>query len=118
MAGQNIYDDPEFFAGYQEMRHNASGINEAIEQPAVRSLLGDVRGRDAIDLGCGDGELCRHLAQAGADTVLGVDPSARMLALAAERTSDPRIRYQRAFAEDVHLPAGSVDLVVSSLALH
>ena len=54
----------------------------------------------------------------GASSVLGIDPSQRMLALAKERTSDHRIRYLQTFAEDVTLPAASVDIVVSSLALH
>jgi SAM-dependent methyltransferase len=49
--------------------------------------------------------------------VLGVDPSARMLALAARQPA-PGARYRRDSAETVALPPGSLDLVVSSLALH
>ena len=72
----------------------------------------------SIDLGCGDGQLCRELAAGGAGRVLGLDPSARMLQLAATRTAGPAIRYVRAFAEDACLAAGCADLVVSSLAFH
>jgi SAM-dependent methyltransferase len=118
VTGQNVYDDPDFFAAYQQMREARSGINETVEQPAVRALVGDVRGKDAIDLGCGDGGLCRDLMALGARSVVGIDPSARMLELAAWRTTDERVRYIRGFAEDAGLPAGSADLVVSSLALH
>lgn len=50
--------------------------------------------------------------------VLGVDPSARMLELARERTADSRVEYRRSFAEDLRVADGSVDLVVSSLAFH
>ena len=65
--------------------------------------------------------MSRDLADAGARSVLGVDPSARMLELAevrTTRTAEPRVRFLQAFAEELHLPAGSVDLVVSSLVLH
>lgn len=118
MARQNIYDDEAFFAGCQVMRAPRSGINEAVEQPALRSLLPPVDGCFVVDLGCGDGQLCRDLVDRGADTAIGVAPSERMLAVATQRTVDRRISYRRDFLEDVALPAGSVDLVVSSLALH
>lgn len=118
MAGQNVYDDVAFFAAYQHMRVAGGGLNEALEQPALRALLPTVLEADVVDLGCGDGALSRSLAEAGARSVLAVDPSARMLELAAARTADPRVRFRQSFAEDLQLSADSVDLVVSSLALH
>jgi SAM-dependent methyltransferase len=71
-----------------------------------------------LDLGCGDGWFCRYAADAGAGTVIGVDPSERMLGLARERTNDPRIGYVNAFVEDVAFADASADVVVSVLALH
>lgn len=120
MIGQNVYDDAAFFRGYQELRTTGSGYNEALEEPALRALLPSVVGADVVDLGCGDGRLSRHLVDGGAGSVLAVDPSVRMLDLAASRTHgmSESLRFQQAFAEDLTLPAGSVDLVVSSLALH
>jgi SAM-dependent methyltransferase len=118
VAGQNVYDDEDFFTRYQAMREAQAGINEAVEQPALRALLPPLSGRAVIDLGCGDGRLSRDLASRGAASVVGVDPSERMLALAAARTMDDRVGYLRAFAEDAELPAASADLVVSSLAFH
>jgi SAM-dependent methyltransferase len=118
VSRQNIYDDEAFFARYQQLRGSESGINAAVEQPALRALLPDVTGRTVLDLGCGDGGLARDLAARGAVRVLGADPSLRMLALARDRTADPPVRYVQAFAEDLALRDGRVDLVVSSLAFH
>jgi ubiquinone/menaquinone biosynthesis C-methylase UbiE len=92
---QNIYDDPRFFAGYRDLRDSGRGINEAIEQPALRGLLPALTGLDVLDLGCGDGELARWCLEHGAQRVVGVDLSQRMLALARERTPDARIQYVR-----------------------
>ena len=36
---QNIYDDPRFFEGYSQLRRHESGLNMAVDQPAMRSLM-------------------------------------------------------------------------------
>ena len=112
-----LYDDPAFFERYQELRRRSAGLNEELERPALIRLLPDVAGTDVLDIGCGDGALGRWLADLGARHVLCTDPSARMLALAAGCVH-PRVRYCRASAESLALAPESLDLVVSSLALH
>lgn len=49
--------------------------------PAVEALMGDVAGRDVLDLACGQGRVARHLAAVGA-RVTAVDLSRRLLAIA------------------------------------
>jgi ubiquinone/menaquinone biosynthesis C-methylase UbiE len=115
---QNVYDDPRFFAEYARMRERARGLHEAVIVPWLPDLLPELTGKSVVDLGCGDGWFCRYAAEAGAGAVVGVDSSARMLQRARERTSDVRISYLHAFAEDVEFPAASADVVVSILALH
>jgi SAM-dependent methyltransferase len=116
LPGAEVYDDPVFFAGYQRMRAAQTGLNEELEQPALARLLGPVRGH-LVELGCGDGALAHQLVEAGADEVVAVDASARMLALAASRPH-PRVRYLHADIEHLDLPAGRADHVVASLVLH
>lgn len=113
----SLYDDQAFFERYQDLRQRGGGLNEDLERPALARLLPPVAGAEVLDIGCGDGALGRWLAGQGARHVLCADPSARMLALAAVRPH-PRVRYLRAGAEDLDLAPESVDLVVSSLALH
>lgn len=111
------YDDPGFLARYQEMRGHSAGLNEDLEQPALRRVLPAVAGADVLDIGCGDGQLARRLASRGARHVLGIDVSERMLGL-TRRDARGRVRYCRASADNLALAAESLDLVVSSLALH
>jgi hypothetical protein len=72
---QNIYDDPEFFAGYQAMRAAARGLHETTIRPALADLLPQLRGRRVVDLGCGDGWLSRLAAESGAAAIVGLDPT-------------------------------------------
>ena len=116
-AENSLYDDPAFFERYLQLRQRGAGLNDELEQPGILRLLPDIAGTDVLDIGCGDGALGRWLADQGARHVLCTDPSARMLALAAGH-ADPRVRYCRASAEGLALRPESLDLVVSSLALH
>ena len=115
---QNIYDDPEFFAGYSRLDRSVEGLAGAAEWPALRALLPDLRDAKVVDLGCGFGWFCRFARAQGAARVLGLDVSVRMLARARAMTSDAAITYEQADLERLDLPAASFDLAYSSLVLH
>lgn len=115
---QNIYDDPEFFAGYSRLERFGAGWTKAYEYSSFMSLLPDVPGKRALDLGCGTGRLAHYLAEAGAAEVIGVDLSERMLEVARAECSHPRLTFQRASMEEAAFPPERFDLVVSSFAFH
>ena len=115
---QNVYDNPEFFAGYSRLRRSVEGLDGAPEWPALRAMLPPLRGRRVVDLGCGFGWFCRWARQAGAASVLGLDLSESMLARARAMTDDPGVAYRRADLEALDLPAAGFDLAFSALALH
>ena len=114
---QNIYDRPEFFAGYSSLVRSKEGLAGAPEWPNLRAMLPGVRGRRVVDLGCGFGWFCRWAHEQGAASVLGLDVSQKMLERAVE-ASDPAIEYRRADLEELHLPAVAYEIAYSSLALH
>ena len=85
LEGGAFYDDREVFTTYMQHPAWAANPNDTIEEPAFLELLGDVRGRRVLDLGCGDGRLGRQLLDNGALSYLGVDASINMVEF-AERT--------------------------------
>jgi SAM-dependent methyltransferase len=115
---QNIYDNPEFFERYSQLPRSVEGLDGAPEWPSLRAMLPDVRGLAVVDLGCGFGWFCRWVRAQGAEAVLGIDVSEKMLARARAETADPTVVYQRADLEHLELPLASFDLAYSSLALH
>jgi SAM-dependent methyltransferase len=117
-APQNIYDDTTFFEGYKALRDSDTGLNGALEIPALQRLLPDLTDLHVLDLGCGFGEFARFARWKGAASVTGVDISRRMLDEAIKRTSDTAVSYVHAPIEQYLPKPKSFDLVVSSLALH
>jgi len=57
---QNIYDNQQFFEGYKHLRDQDTGLNGALEVPAIRPLLPDLSGKRVLDLGSGFGGFARY----------------------------------------------------------
>lgn len=95
----------------------------AIESAAMLSMLPSLTGRSVADIGCGTGRLTLQLAQLGAGTVIGVDLSEEMLAVAmrkAKRNEDLTavLTWRRGdLLERLPLADASVDIVVCALTL-
>ncbi len=100
-------------------RHNASGAaNSYYERPATITLLGDVRGKRVLEVGCGSGPITEWLVDHGAQ-VVAYDVSAAMLEIAGSRVGDRAELHRHDLAEPLtFLEDASVDLVVASLVFH
>jgi malonyl-CoA O-methyltransferase len=96
--------------------HDANPL-QGLEEPVVRSAIGDPRGLKVLDLGCGTGRHSLWLAEQGA-SVTAIDFSAGMLDEARRKPGAERIRF---LCHDLHgdlpLDDGEFDLVVSGLVL-
>ena len=85
-----------------------------IEQPIVREILDSLPVGVALDAACGTGRHTAYLASLG-HTVIGVDTSPEMLALA--RAKVPGGAFSETDLHDVPLADDSVDLVVCAVTL-
>ena len=82
--------------------------------PAMLESVGDVKGLDVIDVGCGEGRFCRMLAERGAN-VTGVDLTPSLVVEA--KSLHPNGEYFEAGAECLPFPDRRFDLAVSYVVL-
>jgi ubiquinone/menaquinone biosynthesis C-methylase UbiE len=90
-----------------------------LEEPEVDRALGDVDGRDVLDVGAGTGRHAIRIAAAGA-RVTAIDFSDEMLAKAREKPGADRVRWlvhDVARHEALPFAANSFDRVLSALVL-
>ena len=114
----NLYDDPEFFAGYSQLARSREGLAGAPEWATLRSLLPPLDGIRVLDLGCGFGAFARWVRKMGAASVLGIDRSEKMLARARSLTRDVQVTFRIGDIGRLDLAHASADLIYSALVLH
>jgi ubiquinone/menaquinone biosynthesis C-methylase UbiE len=85
-----------------------------IEQAIVREILDGLPVGTAVDAACGTGRHAAYLASLG-HTVVGVDTSPEMLAVAREKL--PAVEFHQADLHDLPLAHDSADLLVCALTL-
>jgi SAM-dependent methyltransferase len=106
----NVYDDRARAEAYAELEFPGTYYLAYRDLPAI--IGQHVRGRKAVDFGCGAGRSTRFLRQLGFDAV-GVDISEHMLAQARER--DPGGEYCLLPDGDLSgFSEGTYDLVLSA----
>ncbi|WP_194816534.1 methyltransferase domain-containing protein [Nocardia sp. XZ_19_385] len=86
------------------------------------AVLSGVRpGNRVADIGCGPGDLVRHLAQrTGAEgSVTGVDPSPEMIAYSTTHSAHlPNCTFELAPAQQLPLPDASLDVLTCTFVMH
>jgi ubiquinone biosynthesis O-methyltransferase len=107
---------PDIYARWRASELGAT--TERLERSLIFELLGNIAGKQLLDVGCGDGDLARELARRGA-LVTGVDASAEMIAAARANPANGGlpIAYEVAEASHMPFPEASFDVVVAMTIL-
>lgn len=116
MAKQNIYDNEIFFEDFKKKRSNSTiNFNDCIETPILLAMLPDLHGKNILDIGCGMGQHAKQYSDMGAESVLGIDISEKMLEYAGKHFCADNITYRRMALEDIGELDQTFDLITSSL---
>lgn len=118
MKFKELFDDDNFFYKYLELRKDKNNYNDLIEQPIIFSLLGNIRGKSILDIGCGYGSTTYKLSEQGGNRILGIDSSERMIMKAKLENKKENIEYKVLNAIDLDLISEKFDVVLSCLAIH
>jgi ubiquinone/menaquinone biosynthesis C-methylase UbiE len=88
----------------------------------MRTVMAATHGHGAVstilDLGCGTGRFSHGLADTFSASVIGLDPSTKMIMQAWSKPRHAHVHYAIARGEDIPLPDSSVDLVFLSMVFH
>ncbi|MCI8504194.1 MAG: class I SAM-dependent methyltransferase [Dorea sp.] len=114
----NEYDNERFFGEYKKMSRSRDGLSAAGEWHQLKPLFPSLRGKAVLDLGCGYGWHCAFAADQGAEQVLGLDLSKKMIEEAKKRNAKKQIEYRVCGIEEYEYPECMWDCVISNLALH
>ena len=101
-----------------ELREDKNNYNDLIEQPIIFSLLGDIRGKNILDIGCGYGSTTIKLSKLGAESVLGIDASNKMIMKANTENKTDGIEYSVLNAVNLNELDRKFDVVISCLVIH
>ena len=81
------------------------------------NYLNKSRAARVLDLGCGTG-ISTEVWIKYADEVIGLEPSAEMLAIAAKKRNNPKITYINGYSDKVPLPSESFEIISCSQSFH
>jgi cytosine/adenosine deaminase-related metal-dependent hydrolase/SAM-dependent methyltransferase len=88
----------------------------SLEQRLLGPLLGEVRGLDVLDAGCGTGRWLEHLAARSPRSLLGVDTSSAMLKVAAGKLNN-LCDLRLGSCSALPVPDASADMVMCSFVV-
>jgi ubiquinone/menaquinone biosynthesis C-methylase UbiE len=111
------YDATAIPAAYDRGRTHGPEFLDLWMQ-TVERYLASRRPSNIVDLGCGTGRFSGALATWFGTTVIGVDPSRKMLDQATGKSHKGVVRYVRGSGEAVPLADGACDLVFMSMVFH
>jgi ubiquinone/menaquinone biosynthesis C-methylase UbiE len=90
-------------------------IRDKVLNPYLFEAIGNVKGKNVLDYGCGDGGLCNELSKLGAQAE-GVDISSKFVEIAKKKY--PKIRFELMEENKTNYPDNQFDIVVCNIVLH
>ncbi|WP_087025580.1 class I SAM-dependent methyltransferase [Thaumasiovibrio subtropicus] len=107
------------YAGEYDQAIQDNIYNALLERPSLQALLGCVKDKKVLDLGCGSGIYIQYLLDSGAKHVTGIDLSESMLAVARTRLPESVLLYAQDLSVGLPQEADSqYDCVICPLAVH
>ncbi|MGA8542127.1 MAG: class I SAM-dependent methyltransferase [Thermoplasmata archaeon] len=94
--------------------------HRALIDPTLLAVLGSVRGRRVLDIGCGNGYLTRRFRRQGATRAVGVDASHASIRIARRREAahPSGAEFVQGDASRLHqFTGGSFDRIVANMSL-
>ncbi|WP_422659211.1 class I SAM-dependent DNA methyltransferase [Paenibacillus sp. EC2-1] len=117
--GSEHYDQEAFLDRYLQRRSWNENANDTLEKPIIYEIMGDVRQKSILDLGCGTAAYGNELLDMGAVQYTGLEGSVQMVQHARHNLKDRLNSHViHMVLEDWDAPESEYDKIVSRLVLH
>lgn len=111
---KTVYDPDEGYDLYAESYDEDYDYLRGFEKDRLFSLIGDLKGKKVLDLGCGTGRIIGELKLFGAE-VFAVDISAEMVKITQKKYPD--IKVLKADACDLPFSDNELDYVIATFLI-
>lgn len=93
-------------------------FHRTLIDPCVFDLVSDLGGRSVLDIGCGNGYLCRMVAARGAHEVVGIDYSHNLIMAARRRVKHDAVQFEISdLREPWPVQGGHFDVIIANMVL-
>ncbi|SON49160.1 class I SAM-dependent DNA methyltransferase [Vibrio tapetis] len=93
--------------------------NAHLERPSLQAMLGGIKGKEVLDLGCGSGVYAQYLLEKGAEKVTCIDYSQEMVDIVKSKFGSQVHAYVEDLSQGVTAELSeSADLVICPLVVH
>lgn len=114
----NQYDKIAEIYFKKRQEKNKFDWNKHIEHPAMLDILGNVKQKIILDMGCGFGDMAKELLNHGAKKYIGFDLSKELIKFANKQNISDATFYVGDMSKKLNHENSSFDIVLSSLAIH
>lgn len=103
MTGKTVWDDKTFVDQWNAtygLDMARAVVRAGLVYPLVENMLGNMRRKDMVDLGCGNGNLMLRFENAAYRSFTGIDGGSEVIKTARESVTDIRTRFKHADITD------------------
>ncbi len=118
MNKDNVYNDEQIFKEYLKYRNDEDSPHSIEVKPIIVDLVGNVKGKKVLDIGCGAGDLALCLSQKEAKNVVGIDISDRSITYANLNNKRDNIEYRVMNICDLDKLESKYDIVISDMVFN
>jgi len=112
---ENSYDNEIVFKSFLDERKNKNSPYNLQVKPKMFNLIGDVKGKRILDIGCGVGDFVKELSLLGAKYVYGIDISQKEIDYAKKENQLSNNSFDILDANNLLQIKEKFDIVCSSI---
>lgn len=112
---ENSYDNEIIFKSFLDERKNKNSPYNLQVKPKMFNLIGDVKGKRILDIGCGVGDFVKELSLLGAKYVYGIDISQKEIDYAKKENQLSNNSFDILDANNLLQIKEKFDIVCSSI---